>query len=51
MVKTTLLFQHIQELIDFGDVTKSVRGIIDQDALTLTFDLSDAEIELAVYGY
>jgi hypothetical protein len=48
---TTLLFKDVLQLLEFVEITKRSTCLIDTEKLTITCELSEADIELAVRGY
>lgn len=51
MKKVSLQFMSKHELIEFLGLTLSFRCVIDLEKLTITSQLSEADIELAVNGF
>lgn len=48
---TTLLFKDVLQLLEFVEITRRSTCLIDTEKLTITCELSEADIELAVRGY
>ena len=51
MKKVSLQFNTKHDLLEFLGLTQTFRCLIDLEELTITAELSEAEIELAINGF